>query len=267
VRRVIAGSLLSLGLLCGAVALGAWWVNRTAFDTRHTADIAEAALQNPDLRNDLASAIADHVAPAAGLDHATVQAAADAALVQPDIAVAYADVLRDVHARLVGEASGPVTVPPNLVALAVGTAVPGLPALTQLPPVTVDVPTIDALDTTRRALQRTIPILIAVGAALALLGVAIHPRRAVALRTVGAWLIGASIVELILAYAVPTILLPAVVDSPYADLVAEVDKATIGPLVGVLVMMAGTGLACLVIGSWLDRPPPVQPQPWATSWR
>jgi hypothetical protein len=198
-----------------------------------------------------------------------VQTAAEQALVQPDIAVAYADVLRDVHARLVGEATGPVTVPANLVAMAVGTAVPGLSQLTQLPPVTVDVPTIDALDTTRRTLDRTIPILIAVGAALALLGLLIHPRKPIALRTIGAWLLGASVVELVLAYSVPTIILPALVDSPYVDLVAEVDKATIGPLVGVLVMMAGAGLACVVVGSWLDRPPrAAQPQPpWATSWR
>lgn len=250
-RRALASTLLSLGLLCGALALSAWWVQRTAFDTSNTSEVAEAALQNPDLRADLARAIADRVAVELNLDHAAVESAAQTALVQPGIATAFSSVLRDIHARLIGEETGPVTIPPDLVVRATGN-----PAAAQLPPVTVDVPTFDALDTTRRTLHRAIPVLITASVVLGLLGLLFHPSKPTALRTIGWWLIGASIVELVIAYTLPVLLLPALVDSPYAELVAEVDKATISPLVGVLVMLAGAGVGCLVAGSWLDRPQP-----------
>ena len=177
-----------------------------------------------------------------------MESAAQTALVQPGIATAFAGVLRDVHARLIGEATGPVMIPPDLVVRATGN-----PAAAQLPPVAVDVPTFDALDSTRRALHRAIPLLITSAVVLGLLGLVFHPSKPTALRIIGAWFIVASIVELVVAYTLPVILLPALVDSPYAELVAEVDKATIGPLVGVLIMLAGAGVACLVAGSWLER--------------
>jgi hypothetical protein len=254
VRRAIASVLLSLGLLCGALALSAWWVQHTAFDTTSTSDIAEAALQNPDLRSDLARAIADRVAVELNLDHDAVETAANTLLVRPDIATAFSGVLRDIHARLIGESTGPVTVPPDLVARAIGD-----PAAAQLPPVTVDIPTFDALDTTRRTLRRAIPLLILAGSVLIAVGLLLHPRKPVALRIVGAWFLGASVIELVVAYVVPVLVMPALVDSPYAELVAEVDKATLGPLVGVLIMLAGVGVGLLVAGSWLDRQPSYAP--------
>ena len=62
-------------------------------------------------------------------------------------------VLSDIHARLIGEATGPVTISPNLVAQAAG-----IPVAAQIPPVTVDVPTYDILDTSRRTLREGIPL-------------------------------------------------------------------------------------------------------------
>jgi hypothetical protein len=265
VRRALASTLLSIGLLCGALALAAWWVQRTAFDTRNTSDIAEAALQNTEVRADLARAIADRVSVALNLDHATVQNVADAALLQPGLAGAFSGVLSDIHARLIGEATGPVTISPELVAQATGA-----PVAAQIPSVTVDVPTYDILDTSRRTLREGIPLLVAGAGGLIVLGLFLHPRKPVALRMIGYWLLAASVVELILAYTLPVFVVPAAIDSPYADLVAEVDKATFGPMVGVLVIMAGAGVACLVAGAWLDRPPPVArpPQTWgATPYR
>jgi hypothetical protein len=240
--------LLTLGLLSASLALSAWWVQRTAFDTSNTSAIAEAALQNPELRTDLARAIADRVAVELGVDHAVVQSAAEATLVRPDVANAFAGVLRDVHGVLIGSVPGPVVVPADLVARAIGNS-----AAAQLPPVSIDIPTFDALDAARRTLRRAIPILIYIALVFVLLGLLIHPSKAAALRTLGAWFLGASVVELIVAYGLPVLVLPALVDSPYAELVAEVDKATLGPLVGVLVMLAGAGVGCLVAGAWLDR--------------
>jgi hypothetical protein len=251
VRRALATALISLGLLSASLALAAWWVQRTAFDTSNTAAIADAALLNPGLRGDLARGIADQVSTALGVDHALVESAADATLVQPDIATAFAGVLRNIHARLIGEASGPITVPPDLVARAIGND-----AAAQLPPVTIDIPTFSALNTARRTLRSAIPWLVFVAITTTVMGLAFHPSKPTALRILGGWLLGASIAELIIAYTIPVLAVPALVDSPYAELVAEVDKATLGPLVGVLVMLAGAGVGCLVLGAWLDRREP-----------
>ena len=131
----------------------------------------------------------------------------------------------------------------------------GNPAAAQLPPVSIDIPTFDALDTTRKTLHDVIPILIYVAVVLVGAGRAdpLEQARRPA-RSLGAWFLAASVVELLVAYALPVLVLPALVDSPYAELVAEVDKATLGPLVGVLIMLAGAGVGCLVAGAWLDRP-------------
>ncbi len=259
-RRALGTICLTLGLLSASLALSAWWVQHTAFDTRNTTTIAEAALQNPELRADLARGIADRVATELGVDHALVQSAADATLVRPDIAIAFSSVLRDIHSRLIGQSTGPVVVAPELVARAIGN-----PAAAQLPPVSIDIPTFDALDTTRKTLRDVIPILIYIAVVLVVLGLLIHSSKPTALRTLGAWFLAASVFELLIAYALPVLVLPALVDSPYAELVAEVDKATLGPLVGVLIMLAGAGVACLVAGSWLDRPDRPQPGTWSTA--
>ena len=248
-RRALGTIFLTLGLLSASLALSAWWVQHTAFDTGNTMTIAEAALQNPDLRADLARGIADRVSTELGVDHSLVQTAAEATLVWPDIATAFSSVLRDIHSRLIGQTSGPVIVSPDLVARAIGN-----PAAAQLTPVSIDIPTFDALDTTRKTLHDLIPILIYVAVVLVALGLLIHSSKPTALRVLGAWFLAASVVELLVAYALPVLVLPALVDSPYAELVAEVDKATLGPLVGVLIMLAGAGVGCLVAGAWLDRP-------------
>jgi hypothetical protein len=260
VRRALGTIFLTLGLLSASLALSAWWVQHTAFDTANTTTIAEAALQNPDLRADLARGIADRVSTELNVDHALVQSAADATLVRPEIATAFASVLRDVHSRLIGQTSGPVVVAPELVARAIGN-----PAAAQLQPVSIDIPTFDALDTTRKTLHDVIPILIYVAAVLTALGLLIHSNKPAALRTLGIWFLAAIVFELVVAYALPVLVLPALVDSPYAELVAEVDKATLGPLVGVLIMLAGAGVGCLVAGSWLDRPDRPRAAAWNTA--
>ena len=260
VRRALATILLTLGLLSGSLALSAWWVQRTAFDTSNTSTIAEAALQNPELRSDLARGIADRVAIELGVDHSVVQTAAETTLVRPDIAILFSGVLRDIHSRLIGQSAGPVVVPADLVARAVS-----IPAAAQLADVSIDIPTFDALDSARKTLRDAIPILIYAALVLTVMGVVLHPRKSTALRTLGAWFLGASVVELLIAYGVPVLLLPALVDSPYAELVAEVDKATLGPLVGVLVMLAGAGVGCLVAGAWLDQREPLPRDAWGAA--
>jgi len=42
VRRALGTIFLTLGLLSASLALSAWWVQHTAFDTANTTTIAEA---------------------------------------------------------------------------------------------------------------------------------------------------------------------------------------------------------------------------------
>jgi hypothetical protein len=253
VRGVLGSLLLSLGLLAGSLALSGWWLEHTIFDPSRSGDVAAVALGDDTLRADLARQIADRVSTSLHVDHATVQAAADAALTRPAIANAFASVIRDAHARLIGAATGPVTVRPGLLATAIGD-----PRAAALPPIRLNVPTVTALDTTRRALDAAVPLLAMAGAALALVGLVIHSHPADALRVLGWWLIGASAVELVVAYVLPVLVVPAVTDNPYAALISEVAGAAIAPLVGVLVMLAGAGIGSLVTAAWMDRERPAQ---------
>jgi hypothetical protein len=256
VRAALGSLLLSLGLFAASLALSGWWLERTVFDPSRSDDIAVAALGNDSLRSDLADTIADQVAGRLHTDPATVRAATNAALARPGIASAFAGVTSDVHARLIGAASGPVVVSPQLLATAVGD-----PRAAALPPVQFDVPTVAPLDAVRRWLAGVVPILAIAGAGLALIGLIVHSRTATAVRIIGWWCLGASIVQVVVAYVLPVLVLPNVISNPYVDLVGEVARAAMAPLIGVLIMLAGAGIGCLVAGAWLDNGRPVRVSP------
>jgi hypothetical protein len=248
VRRAVASILIVIGLVIGAFTLSGWWIQRTAFVTSRTERLADDILQDPVLRDDLARRISEEVAPQLGTDPATVRQVADDTLARPAVASLFAPIIGDIHARLIGTRAEPVVITPDLLAAALGDV-----RAQSLPPVTLEVPPIDELDSARRALERNIGRGALLSVALILFGIALHPWRAAALGIVGVGSLASAVLLLVVGYLVPVRAVPALSDEPWLAVVPDVARNQQPVLIAVVVLLIGAGLGCLAGAGLLAR--------------
>ena len=74
------------------------------------------------------------------------------------------------------------------------------------------------------------------------------------LRTVGRWLIGISLVHLLVLWVVPVLIVPAVTSSPWASLIAAVAKALSAGVLAGLVLLFVAGVGILVVDRFVGNP-------------
>ena len=111
VRRSLAGLLFALAATLGSFAVSGFWLQQTAFSPEHTRGAAKAVLEDTDIRNEIATLIANATAaqlpeiPPVELQARIVQIA------QSDAGAALlADIIGDAHSRLIGARDTPVQV-------------------------------------------------------------------------------------------------------------------------------------------------------------
>jgi hypothetical protein len=141
VRRTLALFVTQVGLLVATVTLSGWWWRHTTLDPSRTGRVAESLMESPQIRSLIVDRIVDEAAAATGRSPDELRAIADQRLdgSDPNAKVslpAVADALKQVHERLVGVSSGPVTLSPAAISELLG---PELAA--QIP--LSSVPTID----------------------------------------------------------------------------------------------------------------------------
>jgi hypothetical protein len=248
VRRTVATILIILGLVIGAVTIAGWWVRRTAFVTSRTEHLAGKILEDPVLRDDLASRISEQVAAQLNADPAVVRQVVDTTLARPEVAPIFSEVIGDIHARLIGLRTDPVVIGPDLLTAAIGDA-----RAEALPPVSLQIAEISQLDTARRGLDRYL----AEGAAFAfffiLLGVAIHPWRAAAIGMIGAGCLAAAVLLVTVGYLLPVRAVPSLSDEPWLAVVPDVARDQQAVLIAITVLLVGTGVLCLFAAGLLAR--------------
>ena len=213
--------MIIVGLVVGAVTLTGWWVRRTAFVTTRTERLAGTILEDPILRDDLARRISDEVATQLATDPITVRRVVDTTLARPEVGALFAPVLGDIHARLIGLRSDPVVIGPDLIAAALGDA-----RAQALPPVSLDIPQISQLDTTRRAIDKNVTRGAVIAVVLVLLGLAIHPWRAAGIGIVGVGLLATAVLLITVGYLVPIRAVPALSDEPWLAVVPDVARTS-----------------------------------------
>jgi hypothetical protein len=248
VRRLVASILIIAGLVIGAVTLTGWWVQRTAFVTSRTERLADDILADPILRDDLARRIAAEVAPQLSADPVVVRRIADSTLARPQVAALFAGVLGDIHARLIGLRSDPVVIGPDLLAAALGDA-----RAQALPPVSLEVPQIDQLNSAREDLERFVARGALLAGFLILFGLALHPWRASALGIIGVGLLASAVLLVTVGYLLPVRAVPALSDEPWLAVVPEVARDQQPVLVAIAVVLVGGGLGCLAGAGLLAR--------------
>ena len=210
-RRTLAGFLFTLSFISLCVAAGGWLLQRTVFDPDQTAEAAPQVLSDTDIRQTLATKIAEAAAPALGRSTIEVEALVNSVMDNPQGAAVVAAVLHDAHARMIGELDAPVFITPKQLVQIVRHEAVG-----ELPPIVVKVPQIAVLDVVRVVLRWAVPLAAIAALVLFALGLTAHPDRAVLLRSMGVGLIALGVCVVALGYVVPKFVVPLLTDSVWA---------------------------------------------------
>jgi hypothetical protein len=249
VRRTLAGLLFGLAYACASLMLAGFLLQRAALDPDYSAAHADVILENTDVKNELVSVIASDLATQAatiapGDPNLTEQALRDrVALVagtKPG-ADLLATIIHDVHAHLIGEQAAAVVISPQQLIDATQNEAVGVAQ-----PVEVPVPTIGVLEVLASVLGWLVPIAAIATLALLVLGLAAHPERAALFRSLGLGLLLLGLVAAVLGYVVPKFVVPALSDSPWADMPASLADDSLPLLIGLELLLVGVALALLV---------------------
>ena len=261
-RRTLAGLLFGLAYACASITLAGFLLQRTAFDPDYSADHADVVLADPAIRAELVNTIADslaaQLAPLAPDDPNLTQ---DALRARVDLvadtepgAELLSEVIHDAHAHLIGEQDAPVQISTQQLVDATQNQ-----AVAVVDPITIDVPQVTALDVIRTTLKWLLPIAAIATLALIVLGLAAHPERSALFRSLGLGLLLLAVVASLLGYVVPKFLVPALSDSPWARLPAQLADDMLPLLVGLVLLLVGGALA-LLAGTGMMR----RRQRWST---
>ncbi len=280
----LAQQCVHFGMLLATLAFASWWTSHTILDTARTRRVTDAVLENADVRHFVAGKIASITAPAVGaapLRAATATARSahpaasaqdalgtklDVVLDQPAIRAKLEAFVTDAHDELIGVSTKPAVLDQATVHTLVAAALPSLPPadLAKVHAVTFNPPRVGALATSRNALAGRFWLFLAGAAALLALVLATTRDRRATLKLVGRWLIGISLMHLLVLWIVPVLVVPRVTTSPWADLVAAVARALSAGIVTGLVVLAAAGVVFLFADRLVAAPavaPAVAPVP------
>jgi hypothetical protein len=266
-RTHAGGLLLLLGLLAASGAYATMIVRGIVVDNDVSAQAAGRAIGDVRVQKLLVDQTADAVRtqllgvdvvtylenldPAAREVDADLRAVAAAVVAAPEFHEAFVSTVRDLH-QLVFVARGPAPVvdATPLVAVARDAAIARNPAYAALIPttatLTVSIPTSDLPDltgVTADLRSRTAPFAIA-AIALAAAAFALHDRRPRALRRVAYWLLGAGLLQVSIALALP--LAADLVGGDAGPIAEAVARALLPRLLAPAGMIAGAGLGLLL---------------------
>lgn len=242
-RRGFAGLFFFLAAILLALSGGGWLLNRVAFDTSQSAATAADVLRDPTIRAEIATVVADATAPTLGLAPADIRSRVEAVATNPAGAQLMGRIIADAHARLIGERDEPVKITgPQMVQVVRDERVADVPAIT------LPVQEVPILNTIRIALEWFVPVTALIGAALLLLGLVTHPRRADAVFGMGIFCLVGAIATIVLGYLVPKFVIPELNDATWMTAIPAVADHTLPLLTTIaigLVVMGGL----LMVGS------------------
>ncbi len=251
--------LVHFGMLCATLAFASWWTTHTILDSARTRRVTDAVLENTTTRNYLATRIASATSPAVGSAAASSQALLaqrlENVLDRPDIRVKLEQFVVDAHDNLIGKSSKPAVLDQQTTRTLVAAAIPNvtLQDLAKVHAVSFNVPSVGALSASRKAFANRFWLYFLGAIVLVAAGIAISSDRRGAVKIVGGWLVGISLVHLFVLWILPVFIVPHVTSNPWAGLIAGVARALGAGLVTGLILLAGAGVACLFVDRFLPQ--------------
>jgi hypothetical protein len=254
---VVSRLLLSVGMLLAGLSFTCWWLSHTILDVSRTQRVTHAVLADGDFRTFLAGKISPMVGlTLPGADQHAVDSQLADVLGRPEVQTQLEGFIVDVQRNLLGETDAPAVLSQADITRIVTAALPDVPAneLAALSGVSVNPPKVGALSSLRRLVHNKFGLLVALAAVSLAAAVALSRNRRQTLATVGRWLIGISLVHLLVLWIIPVYLVPAVTSSPWASLIAAVARALSSGLVTGLVILLVAGVGIVVADRVMKKP-------------
>ena len=246
-RRTLAGLIFGLAYVCASLAISGWLLQRSAFDPSHTGSLSTVVLKDARVRAEIADTIADAVASQRGLDKEAVRQTVISVAGTRQGAQFLGTVLRDAHARMIGELKGPVRITGTQMVLVVRNQV-----VADMPSITLPVPKVAALDRIRIVLRWLVPFCALFAVGFFVIGFMLHPNRSALAHSLGYGMVLLALLIAVLGYMVPRFVVPAMSDSIWADVPARLANDSLPLLVGMAIVFGGGGMM-LLVGTGLLR--------------
>ena len=249
-RRGLAALLFFVAACLLALAAGGWWLQRVAFGTDISADVVDAAMDDDEIRAEIARISANATAATRGVPPLELRTQIEAFLQadNPEIRAALETILTDSHARLIGRRDEPVQITgPQLVPIVRDERA------AVLPPVTLPVEEITALNVVRIGLDWFVPVVAIAGGVALLIGLVAHPRRSDAVYGIGVFCLLAAGAALVLGYLVPTFIVPEISDNIWLALAPAVAKSELPLILGAAVVLVAAALGLMAASAAVDR--------------
>jgi hypothetical protein len=249
-RRGLAALLFFIAAVCLALAAGGWWLQHVAFNPDISGEVVDVAMDNGQIRGEIARTIANASAATVGLPPLDLRVQIERWLEtdNPEIRATLATLLAETQARLIGARDEPVQLTgPQLVPIVRDERV----AL--MPPVTLPVERITALNVIRIGLRWFVPVAAIAGAIALLLGLVAHPRRSDAVFGIGMFCLFAAAAVVILGYLVPTFVAPELSDVLWLELMPAIAKTMLPIVLGTAAGLVVAALALMMVSSAVDR--------------
>lgn len=252
VRRSIAGLLFGIAFAFACVAISGFMLQRTAFDPDASATSADVVLGDSVIRSELVDLISDATAaqmyPGDPVAAAQVRQTVEFVAGTKPGAELMADIVRDVHERLIGRSDDPVQITPEQLVEVVRDQ-----RAASLPPVTLPVPRIAALAAADDVLRWLVPLSAIVSAVFFVLCFFAHPEKAALFRTLGIGLCVLAAMLVIFAYVVPRFVPPLLDDSAWARMPPRLADDSLPLTVGAALVLLGAGLGLFVSSNRMGR--------------
>jgi hypothetical protein len=249
-RRGLAGLLFLIAAGCLALAAGGWWLQRVAFDTATSAELADVVLEDDGIRSQVGTVVATAAASRLGVPEAELRAQVDQYVQfnDPAIDAVLGQVVADSHARLIGERDEPVQI----------TGAQLVPIVrnenaADFPPITLPVEEVTALHVIRISLGWFIPLMAGAGAIALLLGLFAHPRKADAVFGIGLFLAFSAAAVVLLGWVVPVYLLPEASDGTWMAVIPVVADHNLPSVIAAAIALVVAGIGLMIASSTLGR--------------
>lgn len=256
VRKTLAGLLFGLAYACASLAISGFLLQRTAFDPDRSGESAGVILDDSVLKNELVNFIVDNSASAVippGVENPPREIERLRRLIvkvadHPDGEKLFAKIIRDSHARLIGDSDEPVEITGEMLVPIVRTE-----AAATITSIVLPVPEVTALAVTNHVLDWLVPILALAAILLAVVGFTSHPEKESLLKSLSLGLLLLAVLIAIVGYLVPRFVLPLVDKSSWSHLPAAMADESIPLLIGMELLLIGASLALMATSGVMRR--------------
>ena len=247
-QRSLAGVLFLLAGVAFSIAVGGWWLRQTALTPDTTSGRTEAVLDDDRIRGEITAIVAAATAPALGADTAELGRFVDSIIGSRPGAPLMTDIVRDAHARSLGEREEPVRITPEQLVQIVRDE-----RAVDSPTVTLPVARVGTLALLRSTFTWVPLVMTGIGTVLLLLGLVTRPERRELVRGLGELGLALAVSLLLFAYALPVHLVPAIDDNTWTGAIPRLAMRTFPVVIGASLVLAVGGLALLIAAGSTNR--------------